>query len=112
MSDWSSDVCSSVLARSLPWLLGKVWLPATMRHGNWRKSFSMQLAKPLRKSPLRTARRAREIGRASRSERVCQSVWLSVDAVTLRLNTNLALRIVGADTTTIKKPRKKQTKEQ
>src|SRR3546814_11670071 len=85
ISDWSSDVCSSDLPVIIGFELRPVFacgeafrrLSRTAGHG---QSFAL---------PVYTVTSAErpEIGRASCRERVCQYVYISVVAVSLKKNT-------------------------
>src|SRR3546814_16093570 len=78
ISDWSSDVCSSDLptssaSRNAGWAMGRAG-PCASRH---RTGDHAAL-------PRGSHRLGREIGRASCRERVCQYVYISVVAVSLK----------------------------
>src|SRR3546814_12186432 len=102
ISDWSSDVCSSDLLGSAVGTLGLLARCFRVRfaqhhradhgreqqHGNnfkgKQKFIEQHLAKIFHQSDLALS----EIGRASCRERVCQYVWISVVAVSLKKNIN------------------------
>src|SRR3546814_14064320 len=77
ISDWSSDVCSSDLARADPRRAGQ---------GRARDTRRLDRARDRRRgrAPARRLNRRRKIGRASCRERVCQYVSISVVAVSLK----------------------------
>src|SRR3546814_17890053 len=85
ISDWSSDVCSSDLS---PDELGFLAEPEDLRDLYRRLRFGAYDpgARPRASSEPRGLR---QIGRAACRERVCQYVYISVVAVTLKKTTNI-----------------------
>src|SRR3546814_18685901 len=77
ISDWSSDVCSSDLMFNVAIFLPRRRLDAALVEPDSIEGASIEL-KPLASGP------AREIGRASCRERVCQYVLISVVAGSLK----------------------------
>src|SRR3546814_19199497 len=87
ISDWSSDVCSSdLLAQDLD----LAHAPIGAQHCHVARAPAVldmdvdAVAEFLRAGDDRSEARAREIGRASCRERVCQYVYISVVAVSLK----------------------------
>src|SRR3546814_20668116 len=79
ISDWSSDVCSSDLARPRP--LGLVLVQALTAR---REIESAGIVDTAGLPGLRLQPAIEQIGRASGRERVCQYVSISVVAVSLK----------------------------
>src|SRR3546814_13922888 len=110
ISDWSSDVCSSVLAIAL--------IDATQRRtGRHQHRIRVGIERHLERSDRQREaaehalggddqRAAQEIGRASCRERVCQYVLISVGAVSLKKKTTKVRKERKTITTN---KRKKQT---
>src|SRR3546814_15586918 len=93
ISDWSSDVCSSDLSHVVDHGFkhgrgggGRI-LRIQGQHGDAPRSTVEQLVDRTG-DRWRTVAHAQEIGRASCRERVCQSVQISVVAVSLTKNKN------------------------
>src|SRR3546814_20604294 len=101
ISDWSSDVCSSDLVERVAcaraaWSApiwgrlspGTAGLPSTAARPSrrWKALFQDTVTAASRAVISGTLTRGglREIGRASCRERVCQDVWISDAAVTLK----------------------------
>src|SRR3546814_17090336 len=86
ISDWSSDVCSSDLARRLENFAGDEFGHGAVVERLSGPRFLIVPAVPLSLAALRAQERALhvEIGRASCRERVCWYVSISVVAVSLK----------------------------
>src|SRR3546814_12125927 len=80
ISDWSSDVCSSDL--NAPWNHGR-------RGSALREPFAAFVCDDETAEGIRPILNEIEIGRASCRERVCQYVYISVVAVSLKKKKHL-----------------------
>src|SRR3546814_20507345 len=88
ISDWSSDVCSSDLVGAgqaevggCPQIAGAIMQQCADRVAGQRRGHRRVVLDPLQRSVAGAI--SQQIGRASCRERVCQSVYISVVAVSL-----------------------------